>query len=82
MDQAAEQLPTSSHEGSGEDRFLVRLSARKPALWAWLVAPGVDHRCSDNFFHLRRGEPGCVSITAPGTLAPEQLRDSLRLQLD
>ena len=57
----------------------MRLSAHKPALWAWLVAEGVDPRCSDNFFHLRPGEPKHVSLTAPGPLAPEQLRDSLHV---
>ena len=57
----------------------MRLSARNPALSAWLVTEGLDLRCSNNFFHLRPGEPRYVSLTAPGPLTPEQLRDSLRV---
>ncbi len=37
--------------------FSITLTARKPALWAWLALERTDARFSDNFVHLLPGRP-------------------------
>jgi beta-mannosidase len=49
------QLKTDITEQNGD--FKVKLTAVHPALYTWLSFDGVDARCSDNFFHIRPGEP-------------------------
>jgi beta-mannosidase len=58
----------------------VTLQAEHPALWAWLELEGVDARFSDNFVHVRPGQP--VTITAcPATpLGLEAFRKALRVR--
>ncbi|MBE7533360.1 MAG: glycoside hydrolase family 2 protein [Ardenticatenaceae bacterium] len=52
------------------------LTARKPAFFVWVESLNVDARFSDNFFHLRPGEPVTLTVqTADGSpLAPKNLR--------
>lgn len=47
-------------------RFRVTLQAERPALWAWLTLADGDARFSDNFFHMRAGQPVQVMASAPG----------------
>jgi beta-mannosidase len=67
-------------EQIGPGQFTVRLSARKPALWAWLELPEIEARYADNFFHLRPNLPRTITVTTTADLSPEQLKGSLRLQ--
>jgi len=49
----------------------VRLTAERPALWAWLELTHSDARMSDNFIHLRPGRPAEV-IVRPVAAGPQQ----------
>jgi beta-mannosidase len=66
-------------ENLGAGRFAVVLSARKPALWVWLVAEGLDEPWSDSFFHLKPGQSRRVTILAPNAWSAERLRETLRV---
>ncbi len=62
-----EQSPTA---------FRARLTAEHPALWAWLTAETIDIRCTDNFVHVRPGQPVQLDITtAVPTTLDELTRD-------
>ena len=56
-------------EQGGE--YTLKLTAAHPALYMWLSFDGFDARCSDNFVHLRPGEPVEITVhpAAPTTLA-------------
>ena len=56
----------------------VTLSVRRPALWAWIEAEDADVQLSDNFVHLRPGEPH--AITVQSDLDPEALRSRIRVR--
>jgi beta-mannosidase len=64
----------------GDGRFEVRLSARAPALWAWLELRGADARCSDNFFHLRPGRPASVEVAPARRMGLAEFRRRLRVR--
>lgn len=61
--------------GGGE--YIVRLTAKKPALWAWLEVPGHDVRFSDNFFHLLPGKPVTLTALAGMALTAEGISGNL-----
>lgn len=42
--------------------FRVKLSAEKPALWAWLSLSDMDARYSDNFVHLEANQPFEIEV--------------------
>jgi beta-mannosidase len=65
-------------EDLGQGRLGVTLSARKPALWVWLAAEGLDGHWSDSFFHLRPGQPKRVTVHVPDALSAGHLRETLR----
>lgn len=79
-----ELSPTPGIRASVRNRkdgtFSVRLSSRKPAMWVWLDVEGVDARLSDNFFHLRPGEPVTVDLTPKPELTLAQLTGALRVR--
>lgn len=64
---------------TGEKTFRVTLSAKKPALWAWLELKDSPLKANDNFVHLR---PGCkydVVLTAQEDLSEQALLKQLRV---
>ncbi len=52
-------------------RIRAELTARKPALWAWLCHPAADIRWDDNFFHLQAGETRVVQGLFQSEPAPD-----------
>ena len=58
--------------------FLVKLSARKAALWTWLDL-GCDARYSDNFIHLRPGAKVTVEVKPLKTMPLGRFRRLLRV---
>jgi beta-mannosidase len=66
-------------EDLGQGRLGVTLSARKPALWVWLAAEGLDGHWSDSFFHLKPGQPKRVMVHVPDALSAGRLRETLRV---
>jgi beta-mannosidase len=65
-------------ESLGKGRFAVTVSARKPALWVWLVAEGLDAQWSDSFFHLKPAQPRRVTVLVADGLSAGRLREALR----
>jgi beta-mannosidase len=57
--------------------FTATLTTKKPALWTWLELEGEDAKLSDNFFHLRPGQPVTVTIDPAKTLTLTQVREKL-----
>ena len=60
--------------------FRVRLTAKRPALWAWLEVPGEGARFSDNFVHVRRGAALEMTLTLDRPMSLAQLRRKLRVR--
>ncbi|TVR60552.1 MAG: glycoside hydrolase family 2 protein [Spirochaetaceae bacterium] len=54
----------------------VTVSAKKPALWVWLDAPGSRLQYSDRFFHVLPGEPVTVAVSAPTVVPPAPPKSS------
>lgn len=69
------EIEATVSEADGETR--VTLSARRPALWAWIDVEGADVGLSDSFVHLRPGDP--QTITVRSDLDPEAVRGRLRV---
>jgi beta-mannosidase len=61
------------------DAWQVELSARRPALWAWIELDGADARCSDNFINLRPGRPEVLRIAPYDRMSPKDFRRRLRV---
>ncbi|KAF0095510.1 MAG: beta-mannosidase [Puniceicoccaceae bacterium 5H] len=57
------------------DEIVATVSAKRPALWAWLTHPDADFRWSDNFFHLAAGETRTLRAKLPpeGQVDPQKL---------
>ena len=64
IDLADPKLKTEISETT--NGFRVKLSAGKPALWAWLSLADADARYSDNFIHLEANVPAEIEV-APQT---------------
>ncbi|MFO7680936.1 MAG: glycoside hydrolase family 2 protein [Chloroflexota bacterium] len=58
-------------------RYTVTLTAQKPALWAWLASNSADMRFSDNFIHLRPGEPRTITVTPAQDMSLADLEQTL-----
>jgi len=57
--------------------YRVSLSAKKPALWTWLELDGMDAQFSNNFFHLRPGDPAEIAVQPADSLNLKELRSRL-----
>ena len=59
----------------------VTLEAKKPALWVWLEAEDEPTHFSDNFFHLRPGQPVTITLKEKtlGRLKANSLIDTYRI---
>ena len=62
-----------------DGRMAITVSARKPALWAWLEWGDADIRWSDNFFSVRPGQPATVTAMPPGAMDADAFRRLLRV---
>jgi beta-mannosidase len=65
-------------EGSG-GRFVVTLTAQRPALWTWLSLASAEATVSNSFLHLRPGEPAVVSVLPSTPLSLAELEGQLRV---
>ncbi|MBN1964759.1 MAG: hypothetical protein JW910_08940, partial [Anaerolineae bacterium] len=69
------ELPTPAIQADltplPDGRYRVRLTSDRPALWVWLEVPGQAARLSDNFFHLRPGQPAEIMVTLEDALPAE-----------
>ena len=57
--------------------FLVKLTAEKPALWAWLNLGDMEVRYSDNFIHLNAREPVEIAITPAHSVSLPEFEKAL-----
>jgi beta-mannosidase len=62
-----------------ESGFRVKLSAQKPALWAWLSLP-VDARYSDNFIHLDSHTSVEIDVTPAKPLSRSEFENALSVR--
>ncbi len=60
--------------------FVVTLSARKPALWAWLELEKIDAQVSDSFVHLMPGRPESVIVTPAKPMVLSGLKKTLKVR--
>ena len=70
----------TSVKGGKDGTFLVTLRSKRPALWVWVELSRTDARYSDNFFHLRPGEPVTVEVTPDRPMKREQFAKQLRVR--
>ena len=68
---------TAEERDSGE--FAVTLTAERPALWTWLSLTSADASFSDNFIHLRAGEPLTLILTPITPISHSELLSQLRV---
>lgn len=66
----------SDHDGA----FLVTLKSEKPALWCWLSLQDADARYSDNFMHLRHGNPVEIHVVPAKPMTREAFTQALRVR--
>ncbi len=64
---------------AGNGSYRVELTARRPALWVWVTLPG-GAALSDNFFHLRPGEPKILTVTPDTDTPADRLAEELRVR--
>ena len=64
---------------AGDNAYTVTLTCAKPALWTWLEMSKTDARFSDNFVHLRSGEPVEIVATPSRPLTPDAFKRQLRV---
>lgn len=60
--------------------FVVRVKARKPALWTWLDLPGIDTGYSDNCVHLKPGSTTEWLVSPERDLSLRELHRQLRVR--
>jgi beta-mannosidase len=60
--------------------FTATLTASKPALWTWLELDGGDAKLSDNFVHLRPGQPVSITVEPEQKMTLTAIRKKLRVQ--
>ena len=65
---------------SADGGAAVTLTARHPALFAWLELANTDATWSDNFVHLRANEPVTIRMATAKPLSVEQIQAALRVR--
>jgi beta-mannosidase len=60
--------------------FQVKLTAEKPALWAWLNLSAVDARYSDNFVHLNAGGSVEITVTPARPMSADEFQKALAVR--
>lgn len=60
--------------------FRVTVASARPALWSWVEVKGLDAQLSDNFIHVRAGQPATIVVRPrPGT-SLAAVRKALRVR--
>jgi beta-mannosidase len=67
-------------EAASDGAFAVELTARHPALWAWLELDGIDAEYSDNFVHIPPGRSVDVLVHPAETMSERAFKRALRVQ--
>jgi beta-mannosidase len=75
----AEPAIAAEVEELGDGRLAVTVNARRPSLWVWLTAEGLDQPWSDSFFHLRPAQPRRVTVAVPHGWSADRLREALHV---
>jgi len=60
--------------------YEVTITSRRPALWCWVEVAGIEAKYSDNFIHIRPGEPAKVFIQTTEKTNIAQIERSLRVR--
>jgi beta-mannosidase len=60
--------------------FIVKLKAKRPALWTWLELDGLDAEFSDNFFHLRPGKEREIQVKPGKRIDAAQFKKRLKVR--
>jgi beta-mannosidase len=63
-----------------KNSFQVKLTAEKPALWAWLNLSAVDARYSDNFVHLNAGGSVEITVTPARPMSADEFQKALAVR--
>ena len=71
------KLAAKVGRGRADGTFRVTLSAKTPALWAWIELKGVDARFSDNFVCVRPGLPVTIKVTPHKKMSLAEFRKKL-----
>ncbi len=61
------------------DSFRVKLTAKFPALWAWLTLKGADASYSDNFNHVRSGSPLEIVVKPNHPMSKDEFANALQI---
>lgn len=70
----------TSFVSKGVDGYRVTLTAKHPALYAWIDVAGVDLELSDNFVHLRPGSPVVINVRPERSMTATELRRLLKVR--
>jgi beta-mannosidase len=62
----------------GDNTFVVTLSVKHPALWAWLELKGMDASYSDNFMCIQSGRKVPIEVTPKKKLSLIQFKKKLK----
>jgi beta-mannosidase len=65
---------------AGAGRFTVTLTARRPALWAWLELSDTDATFSDNWICLQPGKPVTVEVRSVHSLKLQAFIRQLKIR--
>jgi beta-mannosidase len=71
---------TAAVEPAGDGAFTVTLAAERPALWTWLELERDEARFSENFLHLRPGQPAVITVTPAAPVSLDRVREQLRVR--
>jgi beta-mannosidase len=66
--------------GKKKGNATITLTAKAPALWAWIELEGLDARFSDNFFHILPGKPVRITVLAKEPISPIEIEKRLRVR--
>ena len=59
--------------------FYVTVNAQHPALWCWLSLDDLDAHYSDNFVHVRPGQPAKILVTPARHMSEPEFTKALRV---
>ena len=63
---------------AGDKCFELTLEAQRPALWTWIEVADAEARFSDNFVHLKPGEPAKITVQLDRDMKTPEFKRRLR----